>query len=100
MVNVWIGLLILCIGWHFYYQRKLAEAARRFVQKYCDDNSLQFMSVAKVKSRLVIDNQKGFLWQNHYLFEFSGDGESQYEGTLILRGTKVKDIDMPVYRVG
>lgn len=99
MLDIWIGLLFFCIGWHFYYQRKLAESARRFVEKYCEDNNLQYISIAKLRARLVIDKKRGLMWRNHYCFEFSGDQESRYEGILILRGTKVENIDMPVYRV-
>jgi hypothetical protein len=97
--EIWIAMLFFCIGWHFYHQRKLAESARRYIAKYCEENTLQFMSIAKLKARIVIDKKRGIQWENHYHFEFSGDGESSYEGTLTLRGTKVKDIDMPVYRV-
>jgi hypothetical protein len=97
--TVWLGLMFFCIGWHFIYQRKLAESARRFVQGYCDEHNIQFLSIAKLKSRIVFDKKQGLTWQNYYTFEFSGDRESRYEGTLIIQGAKVKNIDLPVYRV-
>ncbi len=99
MGTVWLGLLFFCIAWHFIYQRKLAESARRFVEGYCEEHTIQFISIAKIKSRIVFDKKRGFSWKNRYLFEFSGDRESRYEGTLVVLGTKVKSIDVPVYRV-
>lgn len=99
MGTIWLGLTFFCIGWHFYYQRKLAESARQFAHNYCEEKGLQFISIAKVKSRLVMDKHQGLRWRNHYEFEFSGDGQSSYEGTLILLGNKVQKIDTPVYRV-
>lgn len=98
--TIWIGIICFCVGWHFYYQRKLAEFARQTAHKYCEENGIQFISIAKIKSRLVMDSQKGLRWQNLYTFEFSGDGESKYDGTLTLLGNKLKAIDTPVYRVG
>lgn len=99
MGTVWLGLSFFCIAWHFIHQRKLAEAARRFVQGYCEEKSIQFISIAKLKARIVFDKNKGFTWKNHYVFEFSGDKESRYEGTLVIQGSKVKDIELPAYRV-
>jgi hypothetical protein len=97
--DIWLGLLFCCIAWHFIYQRKLAEAARHFVEKYCKDQDIQFMSIAKIKTRLVLDKSKGLMWRNHYCFEFSGDGERSNEGTLILRGDQVELIDLPPYPI-
>ena len=99
MQDIWVGLLFFCIAWHFIYQRKLAESARLFIEKYCEENGIQFISIAKVKTGLVFDNRKGLVWRNHYRFEFSGDGERSNEGTLILRGNRVEDIDLPPYPI-
>ena len=100
MENVWLGILLFCIGWHFMYQRKMAESARRYIVNYCEKNQLQFISIAKLKTRLGFSKREGLLWKNDYHFEFSGDGESRYEGTLTMHGVRVYNIDMPVYRVG
>lgn len=97
--TVWLGMIFFCIGWHFYYQRKLAEIARRRVHKYCEEQGIQFLSIAKIQSRLVMDPQQGLRWKNLYGFEFSGDGESKYDGTVTMLGNKIKSIDTPVYRV-
>jgi hypothetical protein len=98
--TIWIGLSFFCLAWHFIHQRKLAESARNFTKNYCDEHSIQFISIAKLKSRLIFDKGRGLTWQNNYVFEFSGDQETRYEGTLVIQGSKVKNIDMPVYRVG
>ena len=100
MDTVWFAILLFCLWWYFIYQRKLAESARQYMQKYCEDHQLQFISIARSRTRLKFDAKRGLYWQNHYGFEFSGDGESRYEGTLVLNGTKVQSVDMPVYRVG
>jgi hypothetical protein len=97
--TVWLGLIFFCIGWHFIHQRKLAESARRFVENYCEEHQIQFISIAKIKARMVFDKKQGMTWKNHYQFEFSGDRESKYEGILIIQGNKVQNIEMPIYRV-
>lgn len=99
MGTIWVAMVLFCIGWHFFYQRKLAEIARRYVHKYCEGNDIQFLSIAKTKSRLRFGEKQGLRWHNEYTFEFSGDRDSKYEGTLILNGTKVSNIDLPVYKV-
>ncbi len=99
LTTIWLGLGVFCIGWHFYYQRQLAEAARSHAHKYCEQQGIQFISIAKISSGLMMVPGKGVRWKNRYLFEFSGDGQSKYEGTLTLLGNQVQTIETPVYKV-
>ena len=99
MQEIWIALGLFCFMWHLHNQRKMAEIARFHMQKYCDQNDLQFISIAKVKTRLVIQKNRGLVWRNLYHFEFSGDGVSCYRGEVTLLGTRIESINLPPYRV-
>jgi len=99
LVDIWFALGFFCVAWHFYHQRKIAEIARHYIVTYCEKNSLQFISIAKVKSRLSNRPNSGLVWCNDYSFEFSGDGESSYQGSLVMHGTRIHDVDMPPYRI-
>ena len=98
MKEIWILLAICCVMWHFYHQRKISEAARYHMKKYCDQNGLQYISIAKIKARLTV-GKRGLVWKNLYDFEFSGDGESLYKGTVTLYGTRLDNVELPPYRV-
>lgn len=99
LVDIWVGLGLFIIGWHFYHQRKIAELARDHAAKYCEQNNLQFISIAKIKARLKSQPHRGLIWCNEYQFEFSGDGESAYQGHLTMHGTRLESVDLPVYRI-
>ncbi len=99
MENVYILLLVCLVFWYFIYLRKVAEFARHHSQKYCKSENLQYLSSARVSSRLRFNKQMGIHWLSIFEFEFSGDGESQYTGRISLRNYKLDHIDVPAYRI-
>ncbi|MBL0709943.1 MAG: DUF3301 domain-containing protein [Colwellia sp.] len=99
MENIYYLLFFCLICWYFIYLRKLAEAARKHANHYCDQNNLQFIAIARRSSRLVFTKQHGLIWLSLFDVEFSGDGESNNNATLTLFGLKLDNVKIPPYRV-
>ncbi|NQY36770.1 MAG: DUF3301 domain-containing protein [Alteromonadaceae bacterium] len=99
MENIYYIIIVCLIFWYFVYLRKVSEFARSHANKYCTKGNLQFLSIARRSSRLSFSKRQGFFWLSIFDFEFSGDGESQYQGVLILKGYKLDDINIPAYRI-
>jgi len=99
MENVYLLLIVGLIFWYFVFLRKVAEFARMHVQKYCQQEKLQYISIARVSSRLKFNKRLGIHWFTIFEFEFSSDGESSYIGRISLRNYKLDHIDTPAYRI-
>ncbi|MCW8834247.1 MAG: DUF3301 domain-containing protein [Colwellia sp.] len=99
MENIYYLLLFCLICWYFIYLRKIAEAARKHAKHYCDQNSLQFIAIARRSSRLTFTKRHGLNWLSLFDIEFSGDGESSNNATLTLYGLALENIEIPPYRV-
>lgn len=97
--NIYYLLFVCLIFWYFIYLRKVSEFARVHADKYCQQESLQFISIARRKSRLKFDKKHGPHWYSTFDFEFSGDGESRYQGVLYLRGYKLESVHLPPYKI-
>lgn len=76
----------------------MSEYARNHINKYCNRESLQFISIARKSSRISFSKKEGPHWVSIFEFEFSGDGESSYTGEMILTNYKVASIEMPPYK--
>lgn len=99
MENIYL-LLIVGLGfWYFIYLRKVSEMARFHMKRYCQQEGLQFLSLARVSSRFRFNPKYGPHILSVFDVEFSGDGESQYTGKLSLRGYKLESVDLPAYRI-
>jgi hypothetical protein len=93
-------LLFVCLlFWYFVYLRRVSEYARSHANKYCKQENLQFLAIARLSSRFRFSKRFGPHWISDFDFEFSGDGESMYHGSLTLRGYKLDNIDTPAYRI-
>ncbi|SEK83132.1 Protein of unknown function [Colwellia chukchiensis] len=99
MENIYYLLIIGLVFWYFVYLRKVAEYARSHADKYCQQENLQFLAIARRSSRLRFSKRFGPHWLSQFDIEFSGDGESSYHGIMTLRGYKLDNIEMPPYRV-
>lgn len=99
MENIYLLLFFCLFCWYFLYLRKVSEAAKRFADRHCEKEQLQFIAIARRKSRLAFNKIKGIYLLSIFDFEFSGDGESSYEGIIILNNLKVDNIELPAYRV-
>jgi len=99
MENIYYLLIIGLIFWYFIYLRKVAEFARSHINRYCESEKLQFISIARRSSRIRFNRKFGPHWLSIFEFEFSGDGESSYQGLMTLRGYRLDDINTPAYRI-
>ncbi|MCP3427762.1 DUF3301 domain-containing protein [Opacimonas viscosa] len=82
----------------FWRIRENAERVRQFAQQYCQNHHLQFISIARKNITFWPKNDKkvGLI---EYSFCFSGDKETAYEGIISVYKGKIKQIDLPAYRI-
>ncbi len=99
MENIYYLLLLSLCCWYFVFLRKVAESARKYVTQYCQEKDLQYLSIARLSSRLRFNKKHGVFWLSRFEFEFSGDRESQYTGQVILSNYRLEKIDLPAYRI-
>ncbi len=96
--DIVVLLIVLVIAFQFWRVREIAEAAKSYVNQYCDEHDLQFIAVARHKTRLT--TVKGKLdWRCVFRFEFSSNGEDAYTGTLTMDGLNITKTDVPAYRI-
>jgi hypothetical protein len=99
MENIYYLLLLAIFCWYFVYLRNVAEAATRHVQEQCKQSKLQFISMARRSTQIKFTKKNGLHFFSIFDFEFSGDGESSYNGILSLNGLKLSNVELPPYRV-
>ena len=99
MENIYFLLIIGLIFWYFVYLRKVSEFAGLHANKYCENEQLQFIAIARRSSKLRFSKRDGIYWYSVFDLEFSGDGESKHQGVLCLKGYKLERVELPVYRV-
>lgn len=96
--DIVVLLIVIVVGIQFWRIRAIAEAAKRYLSQYCEKQGLQLISVARSKTRLGMYRGKPD-WHTQFHFEFSGNGEDSYLGTLSMAGLTVTATDMPAYRI-
>jgi hypothetical protein len=99
LADIYLLLFIFLVIWYFIYLRKIAESARKQAIAYCENKGLQYIAVARRSSRLQCNKELGVFWRSIFDLEFSGDGESSYQGEMTLHGLKMIAIDLPAYRI-
>ncbi len=99
MENIYYLLVVCLFLWYFIYLRKVSECALRHIKSYCKKENLQFISLARHSSRLSFSKDLGPHWNSVFDFEFSGDGESSYQGQATLKGYKLDNIHVPMYKI-
>lgn len=99
MQDIYFLLIVFLICWYFVFLRKLAERAKLIAQQHCKQQNLQFLEIARTSSKLRFSKRDGLHWLSVFEFDFSGDGESKYTGKLILRNSRLENVDLPAYRI-
>lgn len=98
LFDILLLMIIAVVGVQFWRIRAISEQANQYLQRYCENNDLQLINVARSKTRLAIN--KGKLdWHNEFDFEFSSTGEDSYQGRLIMSGLMVLTTELPAYRI-
>ena len=92
-----IALLALCSGGYLFWQWRLQEeAARMHAERICKRYQLQFLDIARISGKPRFTPRLG--WQATFLFGFSSDSKSRYEGTLVLLNRQLSDMQLPPHR--
>ena len=99
MENIYYLLFVGLVFWYFVYLRRVAEYARSHANKYCQQENLQFLAIARLSSRFRFSKRFGPHWLSNFDFEFSGDGDSCYQGVVTLKALKLYRVELPAYRV-
>ncbi|WP_448213848.1 DUF3301 domain-containing protein [Colwellia sp. MEBiC06753] len=99
MGDIYIFLAIFLFGWYFWYLRKVTETARVHAERYCQQQGLQLISIARRSARPAFNKRNGVFIKTIFDFEFSGDGESSATGAMELNGLKLINVDLPAYRI-
>lgn len=99
MENIYYLLIVCLVCWYFVFLRKVSESAKKHANSYCQKEQLQFIALARRSSRFTFSKHQGFYLASIFDFEFSGDGESSYQGQLFLQGLKLDQVVLPPYRV-
>jgi hypothetical protein len=99
MENIYYLIIAFLVFWYFIYLRKISESAKTHVDQYCKKSGLQFITLARRSSRLNFSKKYGVCICSIFDFEFSGDGESNNEGTLTLYGLRLEQVILPAYKV-
>lgn len=98
LLNLLSFTMLCAIGYLFWQNRSISEAAVAHVTRYCDKHNLQMISVARKKTRIaVIAGKLG--WKTEFEFEFSGNKENKYAGVLCMSNRIATSIDVPAYRI-
>ena len=98
MYSLIILLFIAAIALQFWRLRGISEYTIQYAEQYCKKEGLQFISLARNKTRISLERGKPD-WLIEYDLEFSSDGETQYVGTITSHGKRVKSANLPVFRV-
>lgn len=77
----------------------MAEAANAHAKRQVEQLQVQLMSVACIKRRFGIlkSGQPGI--KSEFIFEFSSDGESVYQGVMFLENEMLKSVVVPPHKI-
>ncbi|CAH0534244.1 hypothetical protein VST7929_02158 [Vibrio stylophorae] len=82
----------------FWQQRKQSELAHFHASRYCKQQSLQLLTVAR--ERWQWHWRKGARGLcTHYQFEFSATGDDHYQGQLVMQGMRLLQIKTPPHHL-
>lgn len=97
--NILYLLVAIIVVYFFWYQRSLSETAKQHAVRYCEKHNVQLLSIALVKRKLSRNSRGRVAFETEYVFEFSGDGESKYEGFITLKDKHLANVDMPAFKI-
>lgn len=98
LVDILFLLFLVVIIGQFWRIRAISESANRYVVQYCEKQQLQFISIARGRTRPGIVQGKPD-WKTQFIFEFSGNGEDKYQGVLEMEGLRAISTIVPPYKV-
>ena len=96
---IWDLLFIVAtvlVGTTIWKLRQQSELAKTLIEQHCNKLELQLLSFARSRFNFKFGNN--FL-QASFFFEFSSDGDNNYQGTLTLNGLVKPRFQLPAYRL-
>ena len=91
-------MTFVVIAFQFWKLRGNVEYMIKYAHRYCEKNDLQYISLARSKTRFKA--YKGTIdWHISYELAFSSDGETEYVGHLTAHGKHIIKVDLPAYRI-
>lgn len=77
----------------------MAEAANAHAKRQSEQLQVQLMSVACTKRRFgILKNGKPGI-KSEFMFEFSSDGQSVYQGVLFMENEMLKSVVVPPHKI-
>lgn len=99
MFTLWMLMLSAAVIYFFWQNRKIAESAWQHAENQAKQLNVQLLSIACTKRRIgVLKNGKPGI-KSQFLFEFSSDGETKYQGELEFEDIKLVKSTIPPYRM-
>ncbi|WP_105167770.1 DUF3301 domain-containing protein [Pseudoalteromonas sp. T1lg23B] len=99
MATLWLFILVGAVIALFWTSRQAAEAAKDHAQHQTDKLQVQLISVACQKRQLgILRNGKPGI-KSQFIFEFSSDGETVYQGILHMENNRLVKADIPPHRM-
>lgn len=99
MATLWLFILIGAVIAFFWFSRQFAESAKQHAEQQAERLQVQLLSVACQKRRLgILRNGKPGI-KSQFMFEFSSDGETVYQGVLYLENSRLLKSDIPPHRI-
>ena len=99
MASLWTFIFIGSIIYLFWLNRKVAEAANGHAKRQVEQLQVQLMSVACTKRRFgILKNGKPGI-KSEFIFEFSSDGESVYQGVMFLENEMLKSVVVTPHKI-
>ncbi|MCF6436359.1 MULTISPECIES: DUF3301 domain-containing protein [Pseudoalteromonas] len=99
MATLWLFIFVGAVIALFWTSRQAAEAAKDHAQHQADKLQVQLLSVACQKRRLGILKSGKPGIKSQFIFEFSSDGETVYQGVLHLENSRLMKADIPPHRM-
>ncbi|MEG3754308.1 DUF3301 domain-containing protein [Psychromonas arctica] len=89
-------LLMVLVGTTIWKLRQQSELAKKLTEVHCHKLGLQLLSFSRSRFNFTLGSD--FL-QASFVFEFSSDGDNNYQGGLTLNGLIKPRFQLPAYRV-
>jgi len=95
---IFLAILVV-LAWFWLDSLRSREIAKRICQQMCNQLQLQLLddTIALVQIRLKRNRYGQLRIQRTYMFEFTTEGESRLQGTIIMRGHALEMLELPGY---
>lgn len=97
MTMIWMLLLLMLITYGFIAQRRQDEIAIAYAMKECQRHQVQYLDCARSNHTFIKQNG-AWRFRTIYLVDFSGDGHSRYQATMLMKGNRLAAFEMPAYK--